>query len=337
MALAGLAPGVLERLGSELAAEALMELQYRFPLTATPYCDVADRLGVSVERLLAVLRELREKRILKRVGFYFNYRAARKRGALIAIETSRPNEATRLLLEMLEDVTHSYLRDHPVYNLWVVGKHRDPERIVEAARRAAELYGTGRWLVLWGEKTLRLSVKYDLERGVSRAGPMSKVALRPPRPEDLGYTTALARALRVLPLEPHPYAVIARQFNMSEDEVVAAMKEMLDKGILGDPGAALDGHRLGFIFNGMVTIAPRNMDQLEDLCSWVVDNIEEATHVVKRSATPPGSWRHLCYFMIHAVDEERVKPVLERLSGCPYMDDYMVIKSLEDLLPGVIR
>jgi DNA-binding Lrp family transcriptional regulator len=148
---------------------------------------------------------------------------------------------------------------------------------------------------------------------------------------------ALARALRVLPLEERPYAVIARRLGLTEDQAVKAVHEMLEKGILGDPGAALDGHRLGFHYNGMVTLAPKRMEQLDELCQWVVDNVEDATHVVKRSVTPPGAWRHLCYFMVHAVDEEIVKPVLRRLDGCPYLDDYMVIKSLEDLLPGVIR
>ncbi|ALL00624.1 hypothetical protein Pyrde_0574 [Pyrodictium delaneyi] len=329
-------PQVIEKLGSELAAEALMELQYNFPLTATPYNDIAERLGVNVDELLDLLRMLKEKRILKRVGFYLNYRAARKRAALIAIATETPREATKYLVEILE-VTHSYLRDHPVYNLWVVGKHEDPERIVEAARKAAERYGKGKWLVLWGEKTLRLSVKYDLEKGISRAGPYSTVAANPPRPEDIGYSMALARALRVLPLEERPYAVIARQLGLTEDRVIEAARVMLDRGILGDPGAALDGHKLGFQYNGMVTLAPKEIDQLDDLCKWVVNNISEATHVVKRSVTPQGAWRHLCYFMVHSVDEDRVKPVLKRLDDCPYLDDYMVIRSLEDLLPGVIR
>jgi len=329
-------PNIVEKLGGEIVAEALMELQYRFPLTPTPYHDVAERLGISVAELLDMLKTLKEKRILKRIGFYLNYRAARKRAALIAIETAKPREATRYLAGVLE-VTHSYLRDHPVYNLWVVGKHENPEKIVEAARKAAEQYGSGKWLVLWGERTLRLSVKYDLEKGVSRAGPLSSVAANPPRPEDIGYSMALARALRVLPLEERPYAVIANRLGLTEEQVVAAMHKMLEKGILGDPGAALDGHRLGFVYNGMVTLAPRDMEQLDMLCQWVVDSVEEATHVVKRSVTPPGSWRHLCYFMVHAVDEAKVKQILRRLGNCPYLNDYMVIKSLEDLLPGVIR
>jgi len=330
------APSPAVKLAPEWLTEALMELQYRFPLSETPYQDVAERLGIDRETLLEHLKRLNREGLLKRVGFYFNYRAARRKAALIAVSTSKPEEATKLFAKMLE-ITHSYLRSHPVYNLWVVGKHPDPEAIVAAAREVAEKHGNGKWIVLWGVRTHRLSVKYDLYRGVSRAGPMGRVAQNPPTPEDLGIPSRYARSLRVLPLEPRPYRVLAAKLGLDEATLHSYMLELLDKGILGDPGAALDGHRLGFTYNAMFTLAPREGVELPRLCSWVVENVDEATHVVERSVTPPGAWRHLCYFMFHSVDESKAAPVRDRISRSDVVDDVLVIPSIKDMLPGVIR
>ncbi len=324
------------RLEPRWVVDALMELQYRFPLTETPYQEVADRIGVPLEELIAQLRRLNREGLLKRVGFYFNYRAARRRAALIALQATQPEEATKYLMGVLE-VTHSYIRLHPVYNLWVVGKHPDPDKIVEAARNAAERYGSGRWLVLWGVRTHRLSVKYDLYRGISRAGPLGRVEPNPPTPESLGIPTRVARALRVLPIEPRPYKALAAKLGFDEATLHTYMREMLKKGIIGDPGAALDGHKLGFTYNAMFTIAPRSGVELPELCRWVVDNVEEATHVVERSVTPPGAWRHLCYFMFHSVNERQAEPVKERIIKSEVVDDVLIIPSIRDMLPGVIR
>jgi len=325
-----------ERLKPSWLPEALMELQYRFPLTPTPYADVASRIGISLDVLIERLRKLKNMGLLKRVGFYLNYRAERKKAALIALAVRDPDAATRFLAERLQ-VTHSYIRDHLVYNLWIVGKHPSQEEIVRAAEKAARLYGDGRWVVLWGVRTHRLSVKYDLYRGVSRAGPYSTVAQNPPTPQQLGVPMELARALRILPLEPRPYRSLAQSYGMSEDELLDKVKEMLKAGVLGDPGAALDGHRLGFSYNVMYTLAPRSEGQLTSLCSWVNENIEEATHIVERAATPRGAWKHLCYFMFHAVDEKLSKPLEEKLSKCPLLESYMKLRSLRDVLPGVVR
>ncbi len=316
--------------------DALMLLQYEFPLERDPFTPVAERVGVTVEELLEGLRRLQREGILKRIGFYLNYRSERKKAALIALHVSDPAAATRFLASKLS-VTHSYVRSHPVYNLWVVGKHRDPDEIVRAAEEAAARFGDGRWVVLWGVRTHRLSVKYDLYRGVSRAGPYGRVEPNPPTPEELGYSLELARSLRVLPLERDPYSALGRRLGVGGDKLYDAAMEMFKHGVLADPGAALDGHRLGFKYNAMFTLAPKEHERLRELCSWVVENVPEATHVVERSSTPPGAWRHLCYFMFHAVDEELAGVALDRLKRCNLLDDVLIIPSVADMLPGVIR
>lgn len=144
----------------------------------------------------------------------------------------------------------------------------------------------------------------------------------------------MPRELRILPLEERPYAKIAGKYGFSEEEIISLVKEMLAKGILGDPGAALNGHKIGFVVNGMVVVAD---DSIDTLCEKIATSVPEATHVVLREPYPPNSWEHNCYFMVHArrrnILENRVKDRLLAIGA----ENYMIIYSIKDLKPGFIR
>jgi DNA-binding Lrp family transcriptional regulator len=157
---------------SKLDTSILMELQYEFPLTETPYCDVAERLGLSAGEVLERLRLLSESGVLKRVGYYFNHRSAGKTAALVAYATGGDRRLVEALASHYRgdpDTTHVYLRDHPVYDVWVVVKRGSRRELEEHVSKLAESLGIG-YAILYSVRTYKLSVKYDLERGVSRAG-----------------------------------------------------------------------------------------------------------------------------------------------------------------------
>jgi DNA-binding Lrp family transcriptional regulator len=322
---------------SDFEIDVLMEMQYSFPLTETPYCDVAARLGVGVDKVIGTLRNLSARGILKRIGFYLNYRSEGRKAALIAYSTGGDESKVRALAEVyLRDplATHVYLRDHPVYDVWVVTKRNSQVELEAHAASVAEKLGV-RHVLLYSRRTFKLSVKYDLRLGISRSGPFSRVHPSPPKPEEMGYTTALARALKVLPLEERPYRRAAMSSGLSEAEVVEAAREMLRAGILGDPGAALDGHKAGFTENAMVVMEPDPGREVE-LCECV-SSLPFSTHVVLRESSPPGVWRHTCYFMVHAVSRSLIEEVIDNVRRACGPRDVLSIRSIVDLKPGVVR
>lgn len=311
----------------------LMELQYNFPLSEKPFHDVAERLDLGVEKVLEMVKSLKEKGVLKRIGFYVNYKSYKQVAALVAFRADSVDELATDIVSAFT-TTHSYIRNHPYYNLWVVVRDRDKDTLRSKIKTIAQKHGAD-YVILWSKRVYRLSVKYDLYRGVSRAGPFSKIVENPPTPQDLGLDINIVRSLRVLPIEARPYAKIAAKYGLSERTLVELAKKLLEEGVLGDPGAALDGHSIGFTYNAMVVMRPATSET--SLCEWIVNNIPEATHVVLRDPWPPEKWSHNCYMMIHAVDESRLKPVYEKLDESPHVKDYLPIISLKDLLPGVIR
>lgn len=58
---------------SELEARLLLEIQDGFPLSATPYRDVADAIDASVEDVLDAIDRLRDRNCIKRIGGVVNH------------------------------------------------------------------------------------------------------------------------------------------------------------------------------------------------------------------------------------------------------------------------
>ncbi len=328
--------GRLHRLlHDERNVDLLMELQYNFQLGPDPIGDAARAAGLSPEAAVERLRSLAKSGILKRIGFYYNYRAQGKKAALIAFAAGDNYKVLADIFRGDPDVTHNYLRDHPEYNVWIVMKRPTREELLRDADEAAKKAGVDRWIALFSKKTYKLSVKYDLISGVSRSGRYWRVVENPPRAEELGVDPRLPKLVRVLHLNLNPYKSVAERLSMSVDEVLDAVNLLLSKGVLMDPGAALDGHRAGFLENSMVVMEPGELGE-EGTCAKAAE-LPYSTHVVLRESYPPGAWRHVCYFMAHAVNRDLINEIVDEAKAYCRPRDVMAIFSLEDLKPGYVR
>ena len=318
---------------NEFEVELLMKLQYEFPLTPTPFLDVAEALDAKFDDVILTLRNLVKRGILKRIGFYYNYRSQGHVAALVAFSCGDRYEGVANILSGDPLVTHNFLRDHPTYNVWAVIKRGSREELLEYIARVAREGGASSWIALFSRRTFKLSVKFDLFEGISRSGPYSKVVEDPPRPEDIGINPLLPKLVRALNLVERPYSLIASRLGLSEDEVISMVKEMLDKGILGDPGAAIEGRNVGFTENAMIVMEG---DDEWSLCECAAE-IPYSTHVVLREPYPPGSWTHNCYFMVHATSRDRIAKVLDVVKERCKPRSIVPIYSIADLKPGVVR
>lgn len=324
---------------SENDKKMLMELQYNFPFdTIDPYSDAAARLGISVDGMLARLRELKNAGIVKRIGFYVNPRSRRRTVSLIAFKGGDADTAAKLCGSD-DSITHCYERSGGgEWRIWIVRRAPSRETLLEWASQFARKIGADSFEILEAVRLYRLSVKYDLYRGVSRAGPYTRVSLNPPSPEELGIDPQLPLALKSLPLEPRPYHIIAEKFGIRPEEIPKIVKMLLDEGVLGDPGLVLDGHRLGFSYNGMVVV--KTADSLEDVCDKITRMIPEATHIVARRPYPSdtrATWAPACYAMIHAVSEQRLREVYSRIESIVHASEVYMLVSIRDLKPGAER
>ena len=197
-------------------------------------------------------------------------------------------------------------------------KGKNQEEIKREVDLLAKKFGVS-YLILPSKRTLRLSVKYDLIKGVSRAGSYNKVSLSPPSPEEFGLTSTLLWELRSLPLEERPYKKLANKCEYSEEGFLDLVKEMLESGVLRDPGASLSGRMAGFLANGMVLLGN---------CGPLLKH-QEFTHIVEREVSK--GWPYSCYGMIHSRNKEIIQGIVKDINNS------LVLYSLVDLRPEAVR
>ncbi|WP_303904831.1 Lrp/AsnC family transcriptional regulator [Thiohalomonas denitrificans] len=116
---------------NELDRRIINELQRGFPVSETPYADVAGRLGTTEAGLLARLQRMLDDGTLTRFGPL--YHAEKMGGGLTLAAMAIPAADFESVAESVNgfpEVAHNYARDHRL-NMWFVLATESPERVGE--------------------------------------------------------------------------------------------------------------------------------------------------------------------------------------------------------------
>ncbi len=97
----------------------LNDYQQDFPLTPTPYLDIALALGVSEQDVLSALTELSDNRYISRIGPVIPPNFI---GASTLVAMAVPQQQLQKVADLVSsfaEVNHNYEREHR-FNLWFV-------------------------------------------------------------------------------------------------------------------------------------------------------------------------------------------------------------------------
>lgn len=109
-------------------------LQGGFPISETPFADVAGTLGIAEDELMQRIGRLRDNGDLSRFGPMYN--ADRLGGATTLAAMAVPAgdfERVAAMVNAHPEVAHNYAREHQL-NMWFVVATEDPGRIDEVIR-----------------------------------------------------------------------------------------------------------------------------------------------------------------------------------------------------------
>lgn len=148
----------LERDGDEplpalSALECCLLDQYQrgFPLSPSPYADIAAQLGVTEEAVLDCFASLNRRGLIARIGPVFRPNTI---GASTLVAMAVPSERLQEVAETIngfDEVNHNYQRTHE-YNLWFVVTARDRSAIDALLSEIESVTGLG---------TLDLPLEHD--------------------------------------------------------------------------------------------------------------------------------------------------------------------------------
>lgn len=119
---------------SNLEKKLLNNYQHNFPISSTPYADIAKELNTSEYEILKTLKALTKQEIITRVGPVFK---AGKVGVSTLCAMSIPEEKITKIANIISDfieVNHNYEREHK-FNLWFVVNDMTDKKLQQVIKK----------------------------------------------------------------------------------------------------------------------------------------------------------------------------------------------------------
>lgn len=122
-----------------------------------------------------------------------------------------------------------------------------------------------------------------------------------------------------LPISDRPYAEIAEQLGVTEEEVITRISILLDDGLIKRFGVVVRHHELGYQENAMIV-----WDVPDDLVNITAKQIKTYPFVTLcyRRARQLPEWRYNLYCMIHGKSRDKVIHHLESMVDTHNWHDY---------------
>jgi DNA-binding Lrp family transcriptional regulator len=121
----------------------------------------------------------------------------------------------------------------------------------------------------------------------------------------------LIQALQLgLPIVSRPYALVGKQFNLTEEEVISRLTHLKQQGLIKRLGVIVNHRRLGYTANAMVVFDVSN--KLVDQIGGHISQFDFVNLCYQRPRQGNG-WPYNLYCMIHGKNREKVLQQLEHL------------------------
>ncbi|MCW8827494.1 MAG: Lrp/AsnC family transcriptional regulator [Gammaproteobacteria bacterium] len=118
----------------------LNDYQQGLPLSATPFADMAEQLGVSEQQVCDTLAQLQQQGAISRVGPVFRtHSIGASTLAAMAVEPAQL-EAVAAIVSGFDEVNHNYEREHAL-NLWFVATAPDAQHLARTLRQIEQRSG----------------------------------------------------------------------------------------------------------------------------------------------------------------------------------------------------
>jgi siroheme decarboxylase len=291
-------------------------MQGSFALDERPFARVADLAGIPEDDVLARLRRLLDKRIIREITPIFDTRALGYSSMLVAakVDAANPHRAAQFI-NSHPGVTHNYLRNHD-FNLWFTLAVEPGSRLgldgtldVMAAKTGAQSIRQLPTL-----KLFKIRMDLEMERGTDALA-ASGEAVEPMELDPIELSDADIETIRATqgPMEVRSdaYAPAAERLGVPVDEVLARLESLRERGGLRRVAAILYHRRAGFSANGMGVWAVPEEEILQTGKRMAA--FRGISHCYQRPTYP--DWPYSVFTMAHGRSKDECDAVLDSIAA----------------------
>lgn len=136
-----------------------------------------------------------------------------------------------------------------------------------------------------------------------------------------------------IPFSSSPFAGIAENLGISEQEVVDRLKSMQKEGLIRRFGASIAHRNIGITANAMcVWNVP---DEIVERIGEIMSSFPEVTHCYERPRSP--DWPYNMYTMVHSYSRDECIEVAKKISEAVDIDDYSLLFSEREFKKTGVR
>ncbi|HEY6693760.1 MAG TPA: AsnC family transcriptional regulator [Solirubrobacteraceae bacterium] len=291
-------------------------MQGSFALAARPFAHVARLAGLTEDEVMARVQRLLDKRIIREITPIFDTRALGYQSMLVAakVDAEHPHRAAQII-NSHPGVTHNYLRNHD-FNLWFTIAVEPGSKLgldgtldVLAAETGAQSIRQLPTL-----KLFKIRMDLEMEGGTDAlAAPgeaVEPLELDPIAVSDEDVATIVATQ-GPMPVVPEPYAPAAERLGVSQDEVLARLGSLRERGGLRRVAAILYHRRAGFSANGMGVWKVPEAEILDTGKRMAA--FRGISHCYQRPTYP--DWPYSVFTMAHGRSKEECDAILDSIAA----------------------
>ncbi len=293
----------------------LNRVQKDIPITARPYCALAEEVGLSEAEALAILREEKQRGVLRQVSAIFDTRTLGYQSSLVAIKADPDKlDAVAEVVNGHPGVSHNYRRNHD-FNLWYTIAVPPESDLAAHVQKLHELSGASLTRLMPTLHLYKIGVEFDMtgkEDWNAKAKPQYTNEQR-----NVGYAVSdLDRRFVVefqkdLPLTEEPYAAACEALGLTIQEVAAHAEQMKRAGALRRVSAVFRHQKAGFTFNAMGVWAVPQEEVAQT--GQRMAEFKAVSHCYLRPTYP--EWPYTIFTMVHGRSKEEAFGKIQAIAG----------------------
>ena len=291
-------------------------MQGSFALTRRPFAHVAGLAGLTEDEVMARVKRLLDKRIIREITPIFDTRALGYESMLVAakVDAEHPHRAAKVI-NSHPGVTHNYLRNHD-FNLWFTIAVEPGSKLGIDGTLDALAAETGAQSIrqLPTLKLFKIRMDLEMEQGTDALAAAGEAV--PPReldPIELSeQDVATIRATQgPMPVVSEPYAPAAERLGTTQEEVLRRLESLREREGLRRVAAILYHRRAGFSANGMGVWKVPEEDVLETGIRMAA--FRGISHCYQRPTYP--DWPYSVFTMAHGRSKEECDAILDSIAA----------------------
>lgn len=321
---------------SDIEQAVLAELQAGIALTACPYNELANKLGISQDEIFGIIRNLFQKNILREISPVFNAAGLGYASTLVAVSVL-PSVLPDFIdfLDKQPGISHNYGRRHQL-NVWFTLAMPDPQRI------RAKVFDP-----FLAELKMRFNLDEIINLPVVR---MFKLNVRFGHPAQTATTKSgshihtltagnslsereksLVRILQAgIPTSVRPFADLAQMAKLArlsppvtEPEILETLQLWQRNSVLRRVSGRVRHYNMGYTYNAMMVFAPEP-DCINQIGQKIAD-MAFVSHCYHRQRNE--IWNYDLYAMVHATSESELNDNIKILTELADKSDFQVLNT----------